>query len=277
MKIVKLNESFIVELLNLCKSVGWLQDEIFMKKQFKMYLSIGTLVGYIHENKLIATGGVFPFTSSFSSIGMLIVHPHFQGRGIGRMLLDSCLKHAHSKQPIALIATKAGEPLYTSCGFQTVTTIHRFEKQNTKTNTVQTQQVKEKDLISITSLDEIVTGANRSLLYSLLLPRAVHSFKIERNNCIEAFSFCIQKGNILCINPLIAKQEEDAIRLLKKICECWHGIVRIDVPHSQFTFRNFLQTDNFQETLLSPLMIKNGSQLPGNRNMLFAVIDTALC
>lgn len=57
---------------------------------------------------------------------------------------------------------------------------------------------------------------NRSLLYSLLLPRTVHSFKIERNNCIEAFSLCIQKGNILCINPLIAKQEEDAIQLLKR-------------------------------------------------------------
>ncbi|MED2493300.1 GNAT family N-acetyltransferase, partial [Bacillus thuringiensis] len=42
-------------------------------------------------------------------------------------------------------------------------------------------------------------------------------------------------------------------------------------------FRKFLQTENFQETLLSPLMIKNGSQLPGNRNMLFAMIDTALC
>ncbi|MBE5104340.1 GNAT family N-acetyltransferase [Bacillus thuringiensis] len=277
MKIVKLNESFIFELLNLCKSVGWLHDEIFMKKQFEMYLSIGTLVGYIHENKLIAAGGAFPFKDSFSSIGMLIVHPNFQRRGIGRMLLNHCLKHAHPKQPIALIATKAGEPLYTSCGFQTVTTIHRFEKQTFKTNTAHTQQVKEKDLISITSLDQIVTGANRSLLYSLLLPGAVHSFKIEKNNCIEAFAFCRQKGNILCINPLIAKQEEDAIQLLKKICECWNGTVRIDVPHSQFTFRKFLQTDNFQETLLSPLMIKNGSQLPGNRNMLFAMIDTALC
>ncbi|PFJ16791.1 GNAT family N-acetyltransferase [Bacillus cereus] len=277
MKIVKLNKSFIFNLLNLCKSVGWLHDEIFMKKQFEMYLSIGTLVGYIHENKLIAAGGVFPFTSSFSSIGMLIVHPKFQGRGIGRMLLNHCFEHAHPKQPISLIATKAGEPLYTSCGFQTVTTIHRFEKQITKTNTTHTQQVKEKDLISITSLDQIVTSANRSLLYSLLLPRAVHSFKTERNNCIEAFSFCIQKGNILCINPLIAKQEEDAIQLLEKICECWNGTVRIDVPHSQFTFRKFLQTDKFQETLLSPLMIKNGSQLPGNRNMLFAMIDTALC
>ncbi|KMQ08132.1 GNAT family N-acetyltransferase [Bacillus thuringiensis] len=277
MKIIKLDETFIFDLLDLCKSIGWLQNKAFMKKQFEMYLSLGTLVGYMHENKLIAAGGVFPFKDRFSTIGMLIVHPHFQGRGIGRILLNHCLEHTLTKQPIALIATKAGEPLYTSCGFQTITTIHRFEKQTIKTYPSHLQQVQEEDLISLTSLDQIATGVNRSLLYSLLLPRAVHSFKIERNNRIEAFSLCIQKGNILCINPLIAKQEEDAIQLLKMICECWNGIVRIDVPHSQFTFRKFLQTENFQETLLSPLMIKNGSQLPGNRNMLFAMIDTALC
>ena len=242
-----------------------------------MYLSLGTLVGYMHENKLIAAGGVFPFKDRFSTIGMLIVHPHFQRRGIGRILLNHCLEHTHPKQPIALIATKAGEPLYTSCGFQTVTTIHRFEKQTTKTHITHPKQVKEKDLISLISLDQSTTGADRYLLYSLLFPRTSHSFKIERHNCIEAFSLCIQKGNVLCINPLIAKREEDAIQLLQNICECWNGTVRIDVPHSQFSFRKFLQTEHFQETLLSPLMIKNGSQLPGNRNMLFAMIDTALC
>ncbi len=158
-----------------------------------MYFSLGTLIGYMHDNKLIATGGVFPFKDSFSTIGMLIVHPDFQGQGIGRTLLNHCLAHTHPKQPIALIATKAGEPLYTSCGFQTVTTIHRFEKQTTKTHITHTQQVKEKDIISLISLDQSTTGADRSLLYSLLLPRTSHSFKIERHNCIEAFSLCIQK------------------------------------------------------------------------------------
>ena len=116
-----------------------------------MYLSLGTLVGYMHENKLIAAGGVFSFKESFSTIGMLIVHPHFQRQGIGRILLNHCLEHTLTKQPIALIATKAGEPLYTSCGFQTVTTIHRFEKQTTKTHITHTKQIKEKDLISLIS------------------------------------------------------------------------------------------------------------------------------
>ena len=194
MKIIKLDETFIFDLLDLCKSIGWLQNKAFMKKQFEMYLSLGTLVGYMHENKLIAAGGVFPFKDRFSTIGMLIVHPHFQGRGIGRILLNHCLEYTLTKQPIALIATKAGEPLYTSCGFQTITTIHRFEKQTIKTYPSHLQQVQEEDLISLTSLDQIATGVNRSLLYSLLLPRAVHSFKIERNNRIEAFSLCIQRA-----------------------------------------------------------------------------------
>ena len=119
MKIIKLDESFIFDLLDLCKAIGWLQNKAFMKKQFEMYLSLGTLVGYMHENKLIAAGGVFSFKESFSTIGMLIVHPHFQRQGIGRILLNHCLEHTLTKQPIALIATKAGEPLYTSCGFQT--------------------------------------------------------------------------------------------------------------------------------------------------------------
>ncbi|MGM2853550.1 GNAT family N-acetyltransferase, partial [Bacillus cereus group sp. Bce028] len=104
MKIIKLDESFIFDLLDLCKAIGWLQNKAFMKKQFEMYLSLGTLVGYMHENKLIAAGGVFSFKESFSTIGMLIVHPHFQRQGIGRILLNHCLEHTLTKQPIALIA-----------------------------------------------------------------------------------------------------------------------------------------------------------------------------
>ena len=58
------------------------------------------------------------------------------------------------------------------------------------------------------------------------------------------------KGQYNMYHPLIAKSKErKMLSIIKKICECWNGIVRIDVPHSQFTFRQFLQTENFQETL----------------------------
>ncbi|MDR4169718.1 GNAT family N-acetyltransferase [Bacillus nitratireducens] len=279
MKTVKLDESFIPALLSLCESVGWLQHASFMKEQFHMYLSIGTVFGYVHENKLIAAGGVFSFAPGFSFIGMLIVHPDFQRKGIGRILLNNSLKVIHPSLPITLIATKAGEPLYESYGFQSITTIHRFEKQAAykNTNFVPIKQIQQTDAQSLISLDQTATGADRSKLYLSLLSRATYSFKIERDNQIDAFALCIQKGDVLCITPLISKKEKDAIQLLEMICKSWNGRIRIDVPHSQFIFRQFLQTANFHETLLSPLMIKNGDQLPGNRNMLFAMIDAALC
>ncbi|MBE7119695.1 GNAT family N-acetyltransferase [Bacillus cereus] len=279
METVKLDKSTIPDLLSLCESIGWLQHEAFMKEQFHMYLSIGTIFGYIHENKLIAAGGVFSFAPGFSSIGMLIVHPDFQRKGIGRILLNNSLKVTHPSLPITLIATKAGEPLYESYGFKSITTIHRFEKQATyrNTNSVPIKQIQQTDLQYLISLDQTATGAHRSKIYSSLLSRAIYSFKIERDNQIDAFALCIQKGDVLCITPLISKKEKDAIQLLEMICNSWNGTIRIDVPHSQFSFRQFLQTANFQETLLSPLMIKNGNQLPGNRNMLFAMIDAALC
>ncbi|KFM99896.1 GNAT family N-acetyltransferase [Bacillus clarus] len=279
MEIVKLNKSDIPDLLSLCESVGWLQHKAFMREQFNMYLSIGTLIGCIHENRLIATGGVFPFEHGFSSIGMLIVHPKFQRQGVGRMLLNNCLQLAHPSLPILLIATKAGVPLYQSYNFKTITSVHRFERHAMRTSTTpfSIKQIQQTDLNSLISVDQAATGAYRSKLYSLLLSRVTYSFKIERNHQIEAFALCIRKGDTLCITPLISRQKEDAVQLLQIICESWNGTIRIDVPHEQFAFRKFLQRENFQETLLSPLMIKNGSQLSGNHNMLFAMIDAALC
>ena len=107
METVKLDKSSIPDLLSLCESIGWLQHESFMKEQFHMYLSIGTIFGYVHKNKLIAAGGVFPFARGFSSIGMLIVHPDFQRQGIGRILLNNSLTLTHPSLPITAHCNKS--------------------------------------------------------------------------------------------------------------------------------------------------------------------------
>ncbi|EEM15375.1 MULTISPECIES: GNAT family N-acetyltransferase [Bacillus] len=279
MQIQKLNNSSISQLISLCEAVGWLQPQLFMRNQFEMYLSIGSLFGYTQNEKLIATGGVFPSKSGFSSIGMLMVHPNFQKQGLGHSLLDFCVQQAPTSLPVILIATDAGVPLYQKYGFTTITTIHRFEKfvTNTSTNLSHLKQIIQDDLSSLSKLDKTATGTHRPNHYSILLARAALTFKIERNHRIESFSLCIQKGDVLCITPLIAKNEGDAIQLLQSICKGWNGTVRIDVPHSQCTFRAHLESKGFQETLLSPLMIKNGSHLSGNRDHLFAMMDAALC
>ncbi|MGG0238358.1 GNAT family N-acetyltransferase [Bacillus rhizoplanae] len=279
MQIKALNQSDIPQLLSLCDAVGWLHDISFMKEQFETFFSIGTLFGHDNEGKLISCIAVFPYKTGFTSIGTLIVHPNFQRRGLARSLLDICIKNAPPLQPFVLITTDAGMPLYHTYGFKTITSIHRLERNSTETknNSFSTSQITSQDLSTLIQLDFIASGTKRPELYSILLNRAHLALKIEKNDRLEAFALCIRKRDTLCVTPLIASNEEDAMHLLLSICNQWNGAVRIDIPHSQTTFRNKLQSYGFQETLVSPLMMKNGTHLPGKRDSIFAMMDAALC
>ena len=279
MKVKILNQSDISQLLSLCDSVGWLHDISFMKEQFETYLSVGTLFGHDNEDKLVSCIAVFPYKTGFTSLGILIVHPDFQRKGLGRSLLNICMKKAPPLQPVTLIATDAGTPLYHAYGFTTVTSIHRFERNGTTITpgSFPTSTITSQDLNTLIQLDYIANGAHRPKLYSILLHRAHLALKIERNDRLEAFALCIRKGDTLCVTPLIARNEEDALHLLLSICNQWHGTVRIDVPHAQKSFRDKLLSFEFKETLLSPFMIKNGENLPGKRDFIFAMMDAALC
>lgn len=276
MEMRQLHEYDIPKLLSLCKEVGWLQHPPFIAQQYKMFLSIGKLFGHFHKNELVSSIALFPYTKSFTSIGMLIVHPVFQKKGLGTALLNSCLSEA---PPFLLVATDMGAPLYEKHGFDTVTSIHRLErtKSTIKSNCFSIQDITPYDLPALVQMDYAASGAYRPHLYEALLTRTHLAFKIEKNDTIEAFALCIIKGDTLCITPLIAKHEEDAMHLLLAICEKWHGTVRLDVPHSQTNFSHQLHTYGFQETLRSPLMIKGKKQLPGNREFIFAMMDAALC
>ncbi|MEI4829365.1 GNAT family N-acetyltransferase [Bacillus sp. FJAT-53711] len=279
MQVKTLSISDISQLLSLCDAVGWLHNVSSMKEQFETFFSIGTLFGHDNEGKLISCIAAFPYKTGFTSIGMLIVHPDFQRRGLARSLLDISIKNASQLQPFTLIATDAGTPLYHTYGFNTITSIHRLERNSTatKNNSFSTSQVTSQDLNTLIQLDYIASGAYRPELYSILLNRAYLALKIEKNDRLEAFALCIRKGDTLCVTPLIANNEENAMHLLLSICNQWDGVVRIDIPHSQTTFRNKLQLYGFQVTLVSPLMMKNGKHLPGKRDSIFAMMDAALC
>lgn len=279
MKIRILNKSDLSQLLSLCDTVGWLHDISFMKEQFETYLSVGTLFGHDNDGQLVSCIAVFPYKTGFTSLGMLIVHPDFQRKGLGRSLLDICMKKAPPLQPVTLIATDAGSPLYHAYGFSTVTSIHRLERKRTTTKPgpFATRTITSQDLNTLIQFDYIASGAHRPNLYSILLHRAHLALKIEKNDGLEAFALCIRKGDILCISPLIASNEEDALHLLLSICNQWNGTVRIDVSHTQKSFRDKLLSFEFEETLLSPFMIKNGGNLPGKRDFIFAMMDAALC
>jgi GNAT superfamily N-acetyltransferase len=54
----------------------------------------------------------------------MLVHPDFQGRGIAKRLLKYAMKGAdEARQDVYLEGTAAGQPLYLSCGFESLADI----------------------------------------------------------------------------------------------------------------------------------------------------------
>ncbi|KAI5116832.1 hypothetical protein M0805_008568 [Coniferiporia weirii] len=81
----------------------------------------GTNVEFRKVAKDAMNGGRDMFTSKRECyiLHMLIVHPHFQRRGVGSALLAHCIALADTRQvPLYLEASRAGAPLYAARGFK---------------------------------------------------------------------------------------------------------------------------------------------------------------
>jgi len=63
-------------------------------------------------------------------IGMVLVHPDFRGRGIGRALMDHCVEYLKRRglRSIMLDATPLGERLYSKLGFSVASRLARWER-----------------------------------------------------------------------------------------------------------------------------------------------------
>ena len=69
------------------------------------------------------------YGSDLAWIGMVLVHPVYRRRGIGRGLLLKCIEHLQARQVrcIKLDATPQGRPVYESLGFKDEWTLRRWE------------------------------------------------------------------------------------------------------------------------------------------------------
>jgi ribosomal protein S18 acetylase RimI-like enzyme len=69
------------------------------------------------------------YGSDLAWIGMVLVHPDYRRRGIGRALLLKCIEHLQAQQVrcIKLDATPEGRPVYERLGFKDEWTLRRWE------------------------------------------------------------------------------------------------------------------------------------------------------
>ena len=84
--------------------------------------------GFVAEDAsgVIGTALCWKYGSDTASLGMVIVSPEQQGRGIGRKLMELLLEELGDRTTL-LHATPAGKPLYEKLGFREIGTLHQHQ------------------------------------------------------------------------------------------------------------------------------------------------------
>jgi GNAT superfamily N-acetyltransferase len=86
------------------------------EEDWALFLSLGEGIVAEWEGRVVGSIMAWRFGTDFATIGMVIVTPAMQGRGLGRQLMEKMMSRLDGRS-IILNATEEGVPLYRKLGF----------------------------------------------------------------------------------------------------------------------------------------------------------------
>lgn len=212
-------------------------------------------------------------------VGMVLVHPDFRRRGIGRALLQHCLAHLRHRgvRCIKLDATPAGKDVYDRLGFRNEWTLHRWvgrpvgAKLDAPESRLRPWQ--ETDAARVESLDAAAFGVSRrSLLVALAKQSSVALVLESGPGGIAGFGFARAGSQALYLGPVVANSTEAGLRLVEALI-ARHPGRRIfwDIPGPNEPAVAWAQQHGFQVQRPLIRMFLGGNATPGNPCWQFAL------
>jgi predicted N-acetyltransferase YhbS len=273
LELMPLKESDVKGLIELSASVGWDYDA----DEIGTVLSTGTIFGHkTAEGKIVSSAAIIPYASKVASIGMVIVHQEYRGKGLAKGVTQTCIDTTAIDTTIMLIATEEGKPLYEGMGFQSVDRVDKFlceSFQPTSNNCEATiENFTPLDLNDIIRLDHSAFGDNRS---RFLVNRINQSEKclVARNGKGDAIGYGMSISGPInrIIGPIVAPDAQIAACLVNQIAARDRVRLRIDVPSGNESFTLFLKKSGFHQVSQPPIMVLNSTQMPTRNRTLFGI------
>ena len=230
---------------------------------------------------MIGTGLCWKQGDRHGSLGMIIVSPEHQGKGIGRELMNLVLEELGDRCTL-LIATPAGQPLYERLGFAATGAIHQHQGTMAAVASValaageRIRLVEPGDIAKIVELANRATGMSRDAVLKQLLSMAEGAV-LERHGELAGFSIMRRFGRGHAIGPVVASDSEGAKALIAHWSDAYAGsFVRIDVTASSglgawLADAGLLQVDT------GVTMARNGAPPQDEAVKQFAIVNQALC
>ncbi|RXV65892.1 N-acetyltransferase [Burkholderia stabilis] len=202
---------------------------------WRFVLQLGS--GFVAEDEtgVVGTALGWRFGESHASLGMVIVSPERQGRGIGRELLARIVD-SFGTRAIFLHATPAGEPLYVKFGFDVIDTIDQHQGAAFQPPLIslppgeRLRPIGANDGPRLAALASRAAGYPRDGVIDALLGIA-NGIAIDRDGELLGFALFRRFGRGHAIGPVIAPDTLRAQALISHWLALHEGMfVRLDVP-----------------------------------------------
>lgn len=181
-----------------------------------------------------------------ATLGLVVVRPDCQGRGIGRQLLQAILA-ATGARPVGLVATAAGLRLYADCGFvptggilqcqgavRAATATPGGSRPDAATDAADAatslRRYAPSDRAAVLALDTAAFGAPRTALLDAVLATGRPAHLALRAGRVVGFALQRPAGRGTTVGPLVATDETTAIALARQALDTIDGLARLDIP-----------------------------------------------
>ena len=186
------------------------------------------------DGSTIGVGLRWSFGLDVGTIGLMLVAPDRQGRGIGRALMTALIADSGSRA-LMLNATAEGLPLYERLGFVSTGLVRQHQGRLSvlpPAPEVPLRRVVPADHAALCDLDAAVFGADRSDLIGRLLASG-DAWLVDRAGQPAGFAVLRAFGRGRIIGPVVASSEDEAIALVAAAARAAPaGVLRIDIPAS---------------------------------------------
>jgi GNAT superfamily N-acetyltransferase len=199
----------------------------------------------------IGVGMRWGFGRFVGTIGMVLVAPERQGRGIGRALMKSLIADSGARA-LMLNATSEGLGLYEKLGFSRIGLVRQHQARFAErpavpaAPSVPLRRVVPADHAALCALDDAVFGADRSALIERLLATG-DAWVIDGAAQPAGFAILRPFGRGMMIGPVVAPGENEAIALVAAAARAAPpGVLRIDIVAHAERLGDWLTTAGLQ-------------------------------
>lgn len=231
-----LRADHLPQAVTLSKALSW----PYRQQDWQVAFDLGAGFAVEVDDRLVATAMWWPYGQSHASVGMIIVDPAMQGRGLGRALMEALLQ-ATSDRTVILNATQEGLPLYAKLGFVSRGQIFQHQAvlataPELVDGTGELRVMRASDEAQVRQLDLAASGMDRSALLDTLFD-AGSVMLIDHGDGASAYACVREFGHGVVIGPVVAggtnpqtSAETDAKRLICALAARHQGrFVRLDV------------------------------------------------